>query len=160
MRPSHTIESWLNPICSFTDFQRWCMSQAVWFSWSDVTKITITEKLLRPQPYDVDKSVPQSSLSDLSAITAPFCWKKYRWVSCDSWNFKIALNWWEGHIKMSSRWQDLTIKFTQISQKRRLLISCQQCLCVVDVMNKIKDFTKRLILKACESYRQHEPLMK
>lgn len=45
------------------------MSQAVWFSWSDVTKITITGKLLKPQSYDVDKTVPQSSLSDLSAIT-------------------------------------------------------------------------------------------
>lgn len=47
------------------------MSQSVWFSWSDVTKITITGKLLKPHPYDVDKAVPQSSLSDLSAITAP-----------------------------------------------------------------------------------------
>lgn len=48
------------------------MNHAVWFSWSDVTKITITGKLLKPQPYDVDKAVPQSSLSDLSAITATF----------------------------------------------------------------------------------------
>ena len=36
------------------------MSQAVWFSWSNVTKITITGNLLKPHPYDVDNTVPQA----------------------------------------------------------------------------------------------------
>lgn len=78
------------------------MSQAAWFPWSDVTKITITGKLLKPQPYDVDKTVPQSRLSDLSAITAPFfLFKKYiSWYLVTHRNLKIALNWCEGHIQM------------------------------------------------------------
>lgn len=89
------------------------MSQAVWLSWSDVTKITITGKLLKPKPYDVDKTAPQSSLSDLSEITAPFLlFKKYISVGISGLIGSLKLLWTGERDTLKWSYNDFLIHFS------------------------------------------------